>query len=101
MHGCSMDLNCLSIGNNSIKSLDNLMYLRKFKKLRLLNLEGNPVCHDPEYRMFVLAHIKYLKYLDYGLLSEADVVAAKEQYQVGRHCPIHFVNSCLPTCKFT
>jgi hypothetical protein len=76
-----MDLNCLSIGNNSIKSLDNLMYLRKFKKLRLLNLEGNPVCHDPEYRMFVLAHIKYLKYLDYGLLSEADVVAAKEQYQ--------------------
>ena len=80
LDSCS-ELNCLSIGNNSITSLDNLMYLIKFKKLRLLNLEGNPVCHDPEYRMFVLAHIKYLKYLDYGLLNESDVIAAKEQYQ--------------------
>jgi len=74
-------LHCLSVGNNSISSLENLMYLRKFKKLRMLNLEGNPVCHDPEYRMFVLAHIRNLKYLDYAMVVDSDVVAAKEQYQ--------------------
>jgi hypothetical protein len=74
-------INCLSIGNNSIKQLENLMELRKFKHLRLLNLEGNPVCNDPEYRMFVLAHLKSLKYLDYALVHESDVIAAKEQYQ--------------------
>jgi len=74
-------LHCLSVGNNSISSLENLMYLRKFKNLRMLNLEGNPVCHDPEYRMFVLAHIRNLKYLDYAMVIESDVIAAKEQYQ--------------------
>jgi len=74
-------LNCLSIGNNDIRVLDNLMYLRIFKNLRLLNLEGNPVCSDAEYRMYMLAHLKNLKYLDYALVHEADVVAAKEQYQ--------------------
>jgi hypothetical protein len=74
-------LECLSIGNNSIKQLENLMELRKFKHLRMVNLEGNPVCNDPEYRMFILAHLKSLKYLDYSLVHDSDVITAKEQYQ--------------------
>ena len=57
------------------------MYLRRFKKLRLLNLAGNAVCDDPEYRTFVLAFLKNLKYLDYKLIDENEVSIAREQHQ--------------------
>eukprot|EP00899_Mesostigma_viride_P026340 jgi/Mesvir1/6891/Mv09053-RA.2 len=74
-------LNVFSLGNNNVSSLENVMYLRRFQELRLVNLAGNPICKDPEYRPYVLAHIKNLKYLDYRLVDEASVITAKEQYQ--------------------
>ena len=75
------DLNVLSIGNNQIDDLESAMYLRKFGNLRLVNLAGNPICQDPEYRPYVLSHLKHLKYLDYRLVDPAAVRAAREQYQ--------------------
>ena len=76
-----LDLNVLSIGNNAISNLENVMYLRKFPKLRLVNLAGNPICKDPEYRPYVLSRIKKLKYLDYRLVDGDAVNTAREQYQ--------------------
>ena len=76
-----LDLNVLSIGNNAIGNLENVMYLRKFPKLRLVNLAGNPICKDPEYRPYVLSRIKKLKYLDYRLVDGDAVNTAREQYQ--------------------
>ena len=64
------NLNILSIGNNNINKLENVLYLRRFRKLRLINLAGNPICSDGEYRPYVLSHIKDLKYLDYRMVSE-------------------------------
>lgn len=75
------ELNVLSIGNNNIENLENIMYLRRFKNLRLVNIAGNPMCKDPEYRSYVLSHLKKLKYLDYRLVDETSVAAAREQYQ--------------------
>ena len=74
-------LDCISIGNNNIKVLDSLMYLRRFKNLRLVHAEGNPVCTDPEYKFYLLSHLRHLKYLDYSLVSASDVMMAREQYQ--------------------
>ena len=42
---------------------------------------GNPFCQEGEYRSYVLAHLKHLKYLDYRLVDEQAVTAAREQYQ--------------------
>jgi hypothetical protein len=47
----------------------------------VLNLSGNPVCSDPEYRPFLLAHLDRLQYLDYALVDSAEVLQAREQYQ--------------------
>ena len=58
------------------------MYLRQFKKLRLVNLAGNPIAASPDYRSYVLSHIKDLTYLDYRRVNAADVAAAIEQHQV-------------------
>lgn len=43
-------LQVLSVGNNLIQQLDNVMYLRPFAMLQAVNLVGNPFCQDEEYR---------------------------------------------------
>lgn len=45
------NLNVLSLGNNLIKDLTNIMYLRKFKSLRLINLSGNPIAQEVDYKV--------------------------------------------------
>ncbi|XP_071814847.1 dynein regulatory complex subunit 3-like [Apostichopus japonicus] len=74
-------LHVLSIGNNSLSSLENLIYLRKFKNLQTINLSGNPFCEDPNYKVFVVAHVASLVYLDFRLIDENTKMAAKEQYR--------------------
>jgi len=49
--------------------------------LKLLNLEGNPVSKENEYRMFVLAYLNDLTYLDYSMVTKGETAAAREQYQ--------------------
>ncbi len=73
---------CALAGNNQLKRLDNVMYLRQFRNLRLVNLAGNPFCKEHDYRSYVLSHIKDLTYLDYRRVVNADVSLAMEQHQV-------------------
>eukprot|EP00750_Incisomonas_marina_P018911 INCI3171.4.p1 GENE.INCI3171.4~~INCI3171.4.p1 ORF type:complete len:390 (-),score=94.88 INCI3171.4:854-2023(-) len=74
-------LKILSLGNNKISQLDQVRVLRELPKLQVLNLAGNPMCKDSEYRNFCLAYLKHLRYFDYALLVESEVTAAKEQFQ--------------------
>lgn len=57
------------------------MYLRGFPVLNLVNLDGNPVCEDPDYRTVCLAYLKPLKYLDYEMIEPSEVTRAKEMCQ--------------------
>ncbi|XP_051742051.1 dynein regulatory complex subunit 3 [Ctenopharyngodon idella] len=75
------NLHVLSIGNNTIDQLDNVIYLRKFKKLLTLNLAGNPICDEESYKIFVTAYLPDLVYLDYRLLDEQTREAAFAKYQ--------------------
>jgi hypothetical protein len=78
-------LHVLSVGNNLLTKLDdkekNIMYLRRFSNLRLLNLAGNPFCKEHNYRPYVLSHVKNLTYLDYRRVKSEHVQQAMEQYQ--------------------
>ncbi|KAK9824206.1 hypothetical protein WJX72_008534 [[Myrmecia] bisecta] len=75
------NLMVLSMGRNNITSLHNVMYLRQFKRLRLINLSGNPISNDSDYKSYILSHIKDLTYLDNRRVLAADVQAAMEQHQ--------------------
>ena len=73
------------------------MYLRQFKKLRLVNLAGNPIAAAPDYRSYVLSHIRDLTYLDYRRVNAADVAAAIEQHQVSTYVCQHIQGLLLAT----
>jgi len=76
------DLNCLSIGNNLIRDVVHaITYLRPFRKLKMLNMAGNPCHKDPEYYMRIIAHLRDIVYVDYRLVDPEKVQAAREQYQ--------------------
>ncbi|KAJ3041156.1 Dynein regulatory complex subunit 3 [Rhizophlyctis rosea] len=75
-----VNLTVFSIGNNNLLTLENLAYLIKFEHLRVLNAAGNALCKNPNYRHWVLAHMRNLKYLDYRLVDSESVAAAREKY---------------------
>ncbi|KAJ3159993.1 Dynein regulatory complex subunit 3 [Geranomyces michiganensis] len=75
-----VNLNVLSLGNNQLTILENVNYLSKFEDLRVLNLSGNTIAKHANYRNYILAHIRGLRYLDYRLVDDESVAAAKEQY---------------------
>ncbi|KAJ3287744.1 Dynein regulatory complex subunit 3 [Borealophlyctis nickersoniae] len=75
-----VNLTVLSVGNNNLTVLENLSYLTKFSNLRVLNVSGNSLCKNPNYRHYVLAHMRNLKYLDYRLVDADSVAAAREKY---------------------
>ncbi|KAJ3037779.1 Dynein regulatory complex subunit 3 [Rhizophlyctis rosea] len=85
-----VNLTVFSIGNNNLLSLEDvsiadsslvdLTYLTRFPNLRVLNAAGNALCKNPNYKHWVLAHIRNLKYLDYRLVDSESVAAAREKY---------------------
>ncbi|XP_072549692.1 dynein regulatory complex subunit 3 isoform X2 [Salminus brasiliensis] len=76
------NLEILSLGKNAISQLDNVIYLRRFKNLRTLNLAGNPVCQEENYKIFVAAYLSDLVYLDFRLLDEQTRERALTQIEV-------------------
>lgn len=65
-------------------------YLTRFENLRVLNSTGNPICKNPNYRHYLLAHMRKLKYLDYRLVDE-DSVSPR-----GACIYLHLISSCVP-----
>jgi hypothetical protein len=68
-------------GNNHLNKLDRTFYLRQFNNLESVNLAGNPICREANYKSYLLSHIKSLKYLDYVRVNADDVMAAIEHHQ--------------------
>lgn len=75
------NLEFFSIASNLLGQLDIVIYLRKFKKLNTLNLYGNPICEEENYKRFIAAYIPDLVYLDYRLLDEQTKKQASDEYQ--------------------
>jgi hypothetical protein len=52
-------------GSNQLSRLESVSYLVRFTNLQLLNLAGNPLAKEPDYRGYVLSHMQHLSYVDY------------------------------------
>uniref|UniRef100_UPI00398F3DC7 dynein regulatory complex subunit 3 isoform X2 n=1 Tax=Pristiophorus japonicus TaxID=55135 RepID=UPI00398F3DC7 len=76
-----VNLQIFSIGKNHINNLESIIYLRRFKKLRTLNLAGNPICEDERYSMYIPAYLPNLMYLDFILIDQTTKEMALEMHQ--------------------
>ncbi|XP_059204382.1 dynein regulatory complex subunit 3 [Centropristis striata] len=66
---------------NLLGQLDNVLYLRKFKNLFSINLSGNPVSEEEDYKYFIAAYFPNLMCLDYRLIDENTKKEAAIKYQ--------------------
>ncbi|KAM9780509.1 LOW QUALITY PROTEIN: dynein regulatory complex subunit 3-like [Neosynchiropus ocellatus] len=75
-------LTLLSIAFNCIDKFEIVLYLRKLKNLKTLNIHGNPFPTTENYKLYIAAHFPNLMYLDYRTLSEKTKNEAFLKYQV-------------------
>eukprot|EP01105_Mastigella_eilhardi_P026209 TRINITY_DN7446_c0_g1_i1.p1 TRINITY_DN7446_c0_g1~~TRINITY_DN7446_c0_g1_i1.p1 ORF type:complete len:528 (-),score=178.76 TRINITY_DN7446_c0_g1_i1:94-1626(-) len=73
------NIQTFSIKNNLIDNINNLAYLRRFKKLAVLNLLGNPI-PEAEYSVHVMAHLDGLQFLDHHRIDDIKRQTARDRY---------------------
>ncbi|XP_053707986.1 dynein regulatory complex subunit 3 [Synchiropus splendidus] len=67
---CLEELKLFSIAHNCIDQVETILHLRKLKNLRTLNVFGNPLLMECDYKLFIAAHFPNLMYLDYRVLTQ-------------------------------
>eukprot|EP01065_Artemidia_motanka_P036882 TRINITY_DN4493_c0_g1_i1.p1 TRINITY_DN4493_c0_g1~~TRINITY_DN4493_c0_g1_i1.p1 ORF type:complete len:1596 (+),score=457.90 TRINITY_DN4493_c0_g1_i1:54-4841(+) len=70
----------LYIGNNKVDSVKEINHLRCVAKLIIVDLSGNPLCNDADYRLFSIFNLKKLKVLDGLPIDAAESNRAKETF---------------------
>ncbi|CAF0783988.1 unnamed protein product [Adineta ricciae] len=64
LNGCSTLIE-LYAGNNLIKNIRDIFHLKSLSNLLILDLWGNPICHEADkYRLFIIYHLKSLRAFD-------------------------------------
>mmetsp|Transcript_34109 Transcript_34109/g.96662 ORF Transcript_34109/g.96662 Transcript_34109/m.96662 type:complete len:1474 (-) Transcript_34109:585-5006(-) len=74
---CLMEL---YIGNNRISWLREVLHIKDLPKLIIVDLLGNPLCQEEDYRLYAVYHLKKLKVLDGTGIEAAEQSAAKNKY---------------------
>ncbi|XP_043523311.1 dynein regulatory complex subunit 3-like isoform X1 [Frieseomelitta varia] len=74
------NLTIFSIGNNIVTDSKHVLYLRKFKKLRSLNINGNPCTKEDGYLDYVFAFIPQLIYYEYKMITNEQRKNAREKH---------------------
>ncbi|XP_057331978.1 dynein regulatory complex subunit 3-like isoform X2 [Microplitis mediator] len=65
-----VNLKIFSIADNKIDKWDHVLYLRKFKYLRSVNMTGNPCTKKENYNDYLVAFLPQVIYFSYVLISE-------------------------------
>lgn len=72
-------LDTLLLGNNQLRDLDRfLVQLTKFAFLQQLDLFGNPLAEEPDYRMKLVYLMPQIKTLDRHMVTVAERIKAKK-----------------------
>ncbi|KAG8040117.1 hypothetical protein G9C98_000687 [Cotesia typhae] len=75
------DLKIFSIADNKIDKWDHVLYLRKFKNLRTVNITGNPCALQDNYNNYLIALLPQVIYFSYVLISKEERNDAIKKYR--------------------
>ncbi|XP_034243062.1 leucine-rich repeat-containing protein 9-like [Thrips palmi] len=70
----------LYLANNHIGALQDLQPLRKLQRLCVLDLTGNAVSEDANFKKFVVFHLRSLECVNGQEVVDGDLVAARETF---------------------
>lgn len=72
-------LEVLLLANNKLRDLDRfLVQLTKFQYLKQLDLFGNPLAEEPDYRMKIIYLMPQILTLDRHMVTVAERIKAKK-----------------------
>ena len=72
-------LEALLLGNNKLRDLDKfLVQLTKFQYLKQLDLFGNPLAEEPDYRLKIIYLMPQILTLDRHIVTVAERIKAKK-----------------------
>ncbi|OXU31637.1 hypothetical protein TSAR_016127 [Trichomalopsis sarcophagae] len=71
----------LSIGKNFIHDLEHVLYFRKLKGLRSLQVAGNPCTERSGYASYLIAFVPQLIYYSYKMITEKEREEANEKHR--------------------
>ena len=66
----------LYMGNNRVSTLREAQHLKDLPKLIILDLCGNPLCLQPEYRLYLIFYVRRLKVRQNPLHNRQQTAAA-------------------------
>lgn len=70
----------LYIGNNVIQEIREVSLLKPLGKLIILDISGNQMCREKNYRIYTIFHLKKLKVLDGVSIEYTEQQVAKEMF---------------------
>ncbi|KAL3155218.1 Leucine-rich repeat-containing protein 9 [Trebouxia sp. C0010 RCD-2024] len=77
---CLVSLMELYCGGNQIGGLREVGHLKALPKLIILDLTGNPVAAQHDYRLYTVYHLRKLKVLDGGAVEAGEQAASRNLY---------------------
>uniref|UniRef100_A0A7S1HYF6 U2A'/phosphoprotein 32 family A C-terminal domain-containing protein n=1 Tax=Eutreptiella gymnastica TaxID=73025 RepID=A0A7S1HYF6_9EUGL len=86
----------LYVGNNRLADVKEVNHLRAVPRLIILDMSGNPLCKDKEYRLYSIYHLKKLKVLDGVSIDGHESAKAKETF-TGKMTPELLLEKVGPT----
>lgn len=75
------NLAIISLGKNFIESVDDVLYMRRFRKLKSLNMAGNPCTKESNFRLFVATFLPQITYYEYVMVQPSERSIGAELYK--------------------
>lgn len=75
------NLTIFSIGRNFIEDKENIIYLRRFKELKSVNLAGNPCAEHEDFRTYVAVMLPHVSYYEYKMITDEEKERGLEMFR--------------------
>ena len=70
----------LYLGNNQIDDIKEIINLKELQRLIILDISGNNLIKEENYRIYCIIHLRRLRVLDGQSIENPECITAKETF---------------------